>query len=71
MSKRLFLILLFFITVSFAGETEQEKPSNATNAEHASSNTDPEPESKTMTPDSFNPSEQLSQDIPAAFPVDI
>jgi len=71
MYRKFFLLLMFFIATSFAGETEQEKSSNETNAEQASSNTDPEPESKTKTADSFKPSEQLSQDIPAAFPVDI
>ncbi len=26
---------------------------------------------KALTPDSFNPTEKLSEDVPAAFPIDI
>jgi len=75
MTKTCFFLLLFFISTAIA------EPNNDSNSEATTPDTNGEkteatnktqaPVSSVKTPDSFNPTETLSQDVPAAFPVDI
>jgi hypothetical protein len=75
MTKTWFFLLIFFISIAIA------EPNNDSNSETTTPDTNGEkteatnktqaPVSSVNTPDSFEPSETLSQDIPTAFPVDI
>jgi len=70
MHQLLFLILFCFITLAFA-ETEADENVSVTNNEQTETQKNKQSTSTVDTPDSFDPTETLSQDVPTAFPVDI
>jgi len=69
---RILLILLMFSFTSMhaadeANENDQKNVEEQNTKEESSKQTTP----KVITPDTFDPTEKLSEAIPAAFPVDI
>ena len=70
MHKLIFLIFLCFFSLAIA-EPESEEDTVIISDEQAEAQKDKKAAATVNTPDSFNPTETLSQDVPAAFPVDI
>ncbi|GJM04867.1 MAG: hypothetical protein DHS20C09_08580 [marine bacterium B5-7] len=70
MHKLLFIIFLCFISLAIAA-TEDDKTKVTTNNQQTETEKNNPSASTVETPDSFDPTENLSQDVPAAFPVDI
>lgn len=71
MQKLLFIIFLCCFSLAIA-ETEGEgNTATGTISEKTEAQKDKQPAATVFTPDSFDPTETLSQDVPAAFPVDI
>lgn len=70
MIRTLSILLLLMFSLAFA---EQESNENAApaNDEQAETKKDKQTNNTVNTPDSFDPTETLSQDLPTAFPVDI
>lgn len=68
---KILISLLLFISTSVIAEQEDE--ADATNNNQQVETTESKPTNSTVikTPDSFDPTETLSQDVPTAFPVDI
>jgi hypothetical protein len=75
MIKILFFLLLFSISSAIAEPNDDSNSEVSTpkiNKEQAeTANQTPPTSISVNTPDSFDPTETLSQDIPTAFPVDI
>ncbi len=70
MQKLFFLIFLCFFSLAIA-EPEGEENTAVNNKEQTDAQKDKKTDPTINTPDSFNPTETLSRDVPAAFPVDI
>lgn len=67
MKKLIFLVLLFSLSLVIVAAEDGDKAA-PTNKEQ----TETSKEKPTVnTPDTFDPTETLSQDVPTAFPVDI
>ncbi len=62
------LLLLFSFAITAADENEETA---VPNNEQAETKQEKPKRSTVSTPDSFDPTETLSQDVPTAFPVDI
>lgn len=63
------MTLCFF---SFANaEPEVDENTAETNSEQTETKKNNQAATTVNTPDSFNPTETLSQDVPTAFPIDI
>ena len=66
------IISLVFVYHSVAeSDQDSEIKIEQTNSENQPNQTEPQAKKQSSTPDTFNPSEKLSQDVPTAFPVDI
>lgn len=70
MNKILFLIILCFFSLANA-EPEVDENTAETNSEQTETKNNKQAATTVNTPDSFNPTETLSQDVPTAFPIDI
>ena len=70
MHKLLFIILICFFSLAIA-ESESEENTVLINDEQAEPQKAKNAAATVKTPDSFDPTETLSKDVPAAFPVDI
>ncbi len=69
---RILIGLLLFISVAVIAEQENEKSTtNINNEQTETTETNQTKSTVIKTPDSFDPTETLSQDVPTAFPVDI
>jgi hypothetical protein len=70
--NRTLLFLLLFISSFAMAEQDVEEDTMTSNEQQAETATTTSSTPATVkTPDSFDPTETLSQDVPAAFPVDI
>lgn len=67
----LFLIVSLAFFYHSVAETEQNQQDEKTQTSTEKKQTEPKQKASSKTPDTFNPSEKLSQDVPTAFPVDI
>ena len=70
MEKILLLALLLSLSLVIASADDKDETA-ALNKEQTETKKEKPPRSTINTPDSFDPTETLSQDVPAAFPVDI
>jgi hypothetical protein len=70
MNKIIFIITLCFYTLANA-EPEDNGNTAETNSEQTEAQKNKQAATTINTPDSFDPTETLSQDVPAAFPIDI
>lgn len=70
MEKILLLALLLSLSLVIASADDEDETA-ALNKEQTETKKEKPPRSTINTPDSFDPTETLSQDVPAAFPVDI
>jgi len=70
MNKIYFIIILCFFSLAKA-EPEVDENATETNSEQTDTQKDKQPAKTVNTPDSFDPTETLSQDVPTAFPIDI
>lgn len=70
MNKLLFLFFISLFPLAFA-EEENEENTSSPNQQQTETQNDKTSSTTVNTPDSFDPTETLSQDVPTAFPVDI
>lgn len=69
---KILISLLLFLSVPVIAEQEDEaSTTNINNEQTRTTETKPTNSTAIRTPDSFDPTETLSQDVPTAFPVDI
>ncbi len=70
MNKFLFLIILCWFS-SASAEPEADENTAETDSEQTETKKDKQVATTVKTPDTFDPTETLSQDVPTAFPIDI